>query len=123
MILTGKSPRSVVEGRPYFALSDFPGLTVRIDEAREILIINAPGTLFSMTKIENWYDTGGHRIINRSPGAFLNYELSGARFSGTSFEQGIFETGVSGTRGGVLTSSFAWTPNSNGSHLGPSATT
>ena len=122
-IIAGKTPRSVNDGRPYFALSDFPGLTVRIDEAREILNISAPGELFSLTKVENLYDSGGHRIINRSPGAFLNYEFSGARFSGTSFEQGIFETGVSGTRGGVLTSSFGWTPNAHGSHFSRLTTT
>ena len=46
LIFAGKTPRSVVDGRPYFALSDFRGLTVRIDETRELLIINAPGELF-----------------------------------------------------------------------------
>ena len=95
-ILAGKTPRSVTDGRPYFALSDFPGLTVRIDETREILNISAPGNLFSLTKIENLYDSGGRRIINRSAGAFLNYELSGARFSGTSFEQGILKPAFRG---------------------------
>ena len=67
LIITGKTPQSVLDAPSYFALSDFPGLTVRIDEARQILNINAPGNLFSLTKIENLYDSSGRRIVNRSP--------------------------------------------------------
>jgi outer membrane usher protein len=121
-VMTGKVPRSTLDGQLFYALGDFPGLTVRIDEARQILEINAPGSLFSLTTLDNLYDSRGNRIVNRSRGGFLNYALTGARFGGSSFEQGLFEAGMAGVRGGVLTTSVAWSPNSNSTHFARVAT-
>ncbi|MBV8368917.1 MAG: fimbrial biogenesis outer membrane usher protein [Candidatus Eremiobacteraeota bacterium] len=110
--LDARVPRTALDGRAYFSLRDFPGVTARVDESRQILDLRVPAGLFEPTTLG--FGRPGERRFDRSPGAFMNYWFSDTHFAGTAFEQGIFELGASGARGGVLTSTVGWRPSSFG---------
>ena len=105
ILLTSKTPRTAFDGRPYFALNDFPGLVTKVDETRQVLVIQAPGDLFSANTIDSSLVNAAGRVINRDRGAFLNYDIFSSRIGSTALTDGLLEGGISSAHGGVLTSS------------------
>ncbi len=114
--LAGKVPRTTRDARPFFSLRDFTAVTTRIDENKQLLEIRAPLDFFVPTVLAGLYENG-RRVINRSRGAFLNYDFIADRFENASVEQAIFEGGISALRGGVLMSSVAWRPSTSDAHF------
>lgn len=86
------------DGRQYFKLNDIAGAVISIDEARDQALARIPPAAFAPTRLEG--SAGGAPVITRaSPGAFLNYQLSGQRTAGESTGGALAELGLFGAAG------------------------
>jgi outer membrane usher protein len=97
-----------LEDRRYYPLNAIAGLTITIDEAAQSASIMAPANAFLPS-----YRSAPARpqtpINSASPGAFLNYQLSGQRIDGSSAEAAQTELGIFGAPGVLTNTSVART--------------
>jgi outer membrane usher protein len=107
-------PTQMFDGQPYDALDQVPTLVYRVDEARQILWIDAPPALFDTTRLEGSH----HRRITPSPsafGAYLNYDASLSRTQGSSTSSNaLLELGGFGPRGSLTNSVLVGQPAAGG---------
>ena len=99
--LPGGEPRDV-DGRRYWPLSAIAGARLRLDEARQQLVVQVPAAAFLPARLSAPGRQAGTPGL-ADPGAFLNYQLSGQRVGGTTLAGAYAELGFFG-RFGVLTS-------------------
>lgn len=112
-----KAASQLYQGEAYYPLDGLPGLTYRLEEARQAASISAPANLFSETVIDQ--QRLRYATPERSaPGAFLNYDVivAHAQAQETNDTQpttagGSFEGGAFGSWG-VGTTSFLWSDTS-----------
>lgn len=89
----------------YYPLDDVPGLEYTIDEARQILIVEAGASSFNRTLIDGRPDTF-HAPQTGTPGGFFNYDvLYESSDPGGDIATGAFELGAF-NRWGVGTTTF-----------------
>lgn len=99
-----QSPPLEHGGRRYFQLNDIPGALISIDDARDQASIRVPPAAFEPTALDA--AAAGAPVLTRaSPGAFLNYQLSGQRTGNETTGGVLTELGLFGTPG-VLTNTL-----------------
>lgn len=79
-------------GEDYYPLDALPGLSFRIDDAKQALIIAAPAALMTPTLLSGQEQ----RFVApppSPPGAFANYEIVADRTQGHTHGSGVFELG------------------------------
>ncbi|MDE2305207.1 MAG: fimbrial biogenesis outer membrane usher protein [Gammaproteobacteria bacterium] len=99
-----KAAPIVRAGQRYFDPAALPGCRVRIDEARQRAVIDAPGSAFLETRVDV-HRLHGPPITPAALGAFLNYQLYGQQITGQLSGGAYGELGVF-SRQGVITNSF-----------------
>ena len=102
-------------GEEYYPLAAFPGLSYRIDEARQALVAEAPASLFAGTELRGMR-TGMPGLTRASPGAFMNYDLFANKVGNDTLKSGLVELGAF-SRLGVGVSSFLAQPSAAGTHV------
>jgi outer membrane usher protein len=99
-----KAPPLEHAGRQYFDLNDIAGAVITIDEARDQASVRVPPAAFASTRVDE--GSGAASVLTRaSPGAFLNYQLSGQRTGGETSGGVLTELGLFGAPG-VLTNTL-----------------
>ena len=91
-------------GRWYFQLNDIPGALISIDDARDLASVRVPAAAFEPTAL-GAAAAGAPVLTRASPGAFLNYQLSGQRTGSETTGGALTELGLFGTPG-VLTNTW-----------------
>jgi outer membrane usher protein len=102
-------------GEEYYPLAAFAGLTYRVDEARQVLMAEAPASLFSGTEMRG----ASSRLAAPTrppPGAFLNYDLLLNRTQDSTQRSGVLELGAFGGLG-VGVTSFLAQPRAEGTRV------
>lgn len=79
-------------GKTWFRLDDIPGVSYSIDQAEQVLLLQAPPSSFAVTGIGN--DSTRYSLTSSQPGGFLNYDLQWQRAGGHSAGSGLFELGA-----------------------------
>jgi outer membrane usher protein len=82
-----------VAGRRYFALDRLPGIALEFDAARQHLDVKVAPEAFAMTRLSATAARGPD-VTPASPGAFVNYQLSGQRVTGTTVGGALAEVGA-----------------------------
>lgn len=98
-----RTPARDFEGRHLHALNDIAGAQLRLDAARQQLVVRLPASAFLPERFTAPARTVGTPDPSAT-GAFLNYQLSGQRIGAQNTGGAYAELGLFG-RPGVLTSS------------------
>ena len=93
-----RGPHLTHVGEDYLRLDALPGLTYRVDEPSQTLIVNALPSAFMPSSIRG-SDTEYEEPTASAPGAFLNYELTATRSSAQTEESALLEPSVFGRWG------------------------
>lgn len=99
-----------LEGKPYIRLDDLAGVNYHIDTGPQTLMLLAPATAFTATKL----DCGTESAVGLSPtqaGGFFNYDLNWQRTNNQDSGGGLFEIGTFNTKGSG-TATGVWRSNS-----------
>ena len=93
-----RGPHLTHVGEDYLRLDALPGLTYRVDEPSQTLIVNALPSAFMASSIHGT-DTEYEEPTASPPGAFLNYELTATRSRLQAEESALLEPSVFGRWG------------------------
>jgi outer membrane usher protein len=103
-MLAPKGPPLVHRGEQFYPLEAFAGLSYRVDEAAQAVLVTAPPALMMPTALSG--TTRRFRVPPPAPtGAFANYDVFVAHSQHTTTPNGLFELGAFGGLG-VGVSSF-----------------
>src|SRR5271165_1407167 len=94
------------DGRRYFDPRAIKGCTVAIDETLQRAVISAPASALDTTRLSA-AARQSPPVTPASPGAFLNYQLSGQRINGQDSEGAFAELGVFAAAGVVTNTAVA----------------
>jgi len=103
------------DGEAFYRVDDIAGLRYTVDEARQVLALQADAGLFDTTAL-NLEPAGFQRPATSPPGAFLNYDLSSSRAdrrwqNGSLLEVGGFNALGGGVGSFVLRDGIAAGPH------------
>lgn len=88
----------------YYALDAIAGLSYRVDDCQQELLIDGAPAIFRHTIVEG-ITTASEPPVPASPGGFLNYDMQWDDQPDDRYFSGLFEVGIFGGQG-VATSSF-----------------
>ena len=73
-VVLPKTPPVVVDGKPYYRLSDFPGASARVDEMAQRLDVTMPANAFTTLQLKTagLTQTALSQVV---PGYYVNYDL------------------------------------------------
>jgi outer membrane usher protein len=94
----------VVAGHAYYRLAAIEGAKLEIADSRQHATLTVPASAFEATRLHG-PERGQGTLSRAEPGAFLNYQVSGQRVSGTASGGALAELGVFAGPG-VLTNSM-----------------
>ena len=110
-----QTPAVIYEGKNYYPLHAFSGLTYSIDRSQMRITLVVPPQLLA----SNAFDVAGNQLVTptpSTPGGFINYDVNAQMATGQNTVGGIFEPALF-NRYGVGVTNFLLQQN-NGNNLG-----
>src|SRR5262249_37613303 len=97
-----KAKARMRDGENYYPLDALTGLSWRIDEPTQALMIDAPANLFDRVHVAGV--TGDYKPVPPSPlGGFFNYDAVGQSDRGATTANALLEASVFGRAGAAVT--------------------
>ena len=97
-----KTKAHMRDGESYYPLDALTGLSWRIDEPTQALMIDAPANLFDRVRVAGVTDD--YKPVPPSPlGGFLNYDAVAQSLAGTTAASALLEASVFGRAGAAVT--------------------